>query len=425
MRYGILRLCALAILTASLLSVGATSGLAEPGGLADTRMQAEGFAPCTWSGSGPPPLSSCPVDQRAPTVQATCDPSGTSTLTITRSGFVFGAYDGTYEETLTATVGPQDGPPAAAFQPFTWSGVQAGTTGFSTGRIQSLVADFVITTYDGTVIEGTKELVEDLANTGVCREFAGEVPPSAVFGAPTYGYFYVLNAQVLKYTATVTPAGGPTVSVSGDAEAYLANSFGVCCDGATSIDDTVGQVVSAQGHLAQQFGTIHSAAGTTTSAETPTGTDVAVSPAPGMSLTFDNVSGSGETTVLASPTVPPLPSGFQVGDPPMFYEISTTATFSGGIRVCAPYGSAPAGTTPVLLHYVEGAWDDITVDWDDDTRIVCGVAMSLSPFAAAFVLAAPTSKDECKNGGWLTFTSPAFRNQGHCVNFVQTAGKRP
>jgi hypothetical protein len=31
---------------------------------------------------------------------------------------------------------------------------------------------------------------------------------------------------------------------------------------------------------------------------------------------------------------------------------------------------------------------------------------------------APASKDECKNGGWETFTSPAFKNQGDCVSFV-------
>lgn len=35
----------------------------------------------------------------------------------------------------------------------------------------------------------------------------------------------------------------------------------------------------------------------------------------------------------------------------------------------------------------------------------------------------PTSKDQCKNGGWRTFG--AFRNQGDCVSFVATVGKNP
>jgi hypothetical protein len=34
---------------------------------------------------------------------------------------------------------------------------------------------------------------------------------------------------------------------------------------------------------------------------------------------------------------------------------------------------------------------------------------------------APTNADQCKNGGWQTFDSPrAFRNQGDCVQFVNT-----
>jgi hypothetical protein len=36
----------------------------------------------------------------------------------------------------------------------------------------------------------------------------------------------------------------------------------------------------------------------------------------------------------------------------------------------------------------------------------------------------PTSKDECKNGGWQNF-NPAFKNQGDCVSFVATQGKNP
>src|SRR5262249_11881578 len=33
----------------------------------------------------------------------------------------------------------------------------------------------------------------------------------------------------------------------------------------------------------------------------------------------------------------------------------------------------------------------------------------------------PTSKDECKKGGWTNFGS-TFKNQGACVNFVATGG---
>jgi hypothetical protein len=36
--------------------------------------------------------------------------------------------------------------------------------------------------------------------------------------------------------------------------------------------------------------------------------------------------------------------------------------------------------------------------------------------------ALPTSKDQCKNGGWETFGN-TFKNQGQCVSFVATGGK--
>lgn len=34
------------------------------------------------------------------------------------------------------------------------------------------------------------------------------------------------------------------------------------------------------------------------------------------------------------------------------------------------------------------------------------------------VVGPPTTKDECKNGGWMTFNNPEFKNQGDCVSFV-------
>jgi hypothetical protein len=37
--------------------------------------------------------------------------------------------------------------------------------------------------------------------------------------------------------------------------------------------------------------------------------------------------------------------------------------------------------------------------------------------------ALPSSKDQCKHGGWQTFGP--FRNQGDCVGFVATGGRNP
>jgi hypothetical protein len=35
----------------------------------------------------------------------------------------------------------------------------------------------------------------------------------------------------------------------------------------------------------------------------------------------------------------------------------------------------------------------------------------------------PTSKDQCKDGGWQSFDNPTFKNQGDCVSYVATKGR--
>jgi hypothetical protein len=45
----------------------------------------------------------------------------------------------------------------------------------------------------------------------------------------------------------------------------------------------------------------------------------------------------------------------------------------------------------------------------------CGSSASIVVFDAPPM---PSSKDQCKNGGWRNF--PQFKNQGDCVSFVET-----
>jgi hypothetical protein len=56
-----------------------------------------------------------------------------------------------------------------------------------------------------------------------------------------------------------------------------------------------------------------------------------------------------------------------------------------------------------------------------------GAAVSFDVISGDVVVtdakALPTSKDQCKNGGWKSFG--AFKNQGDCVSFVATHGKNP
>src|SRR5437660_401357 len=36
----------------------------------------------------------------------------------------------------------------------------------------------------------------------------------------------------------------------------------------------------------------------------------------------------------------------------------------------------------------------------------------------------PTSREQCKHGGWQQFTNPSFRNQGQCVSYVNHQGSQ-
>jgi len=138
-------------------------------------------------------------------------------------------------------------------------------------------------------------------------------------------------------------------------------------------------------------------------AETPVGSPVSVSPEdssnPGTSpvnLTFVEITESGGTILATSESGPTPPSGFQLGDPPTYYEIATTASYQGSIAVCIQYDDT--GLTPEqenglrLYHYDDTLedWVDCTVSVDTGGDIICGTVTSLSPFAVLVDVQAPT-----------------------------------
>jgi hypothetical protein len=109
-------------------------------------------------------------------------------------------------------------------------------------------------------------------------------------------------------------------------------------------------------------------------------------------LTFTNVSSLGTLTVAplppSSPSAASLPSGQQFGNPPVYYDISTTAVYSGSILVCLGYPDnsfpLPYFNNPKLLHYDVASWVDITQTVDTTNRQVCGTVTHFSDFAVTF-----------------------------------------
>jgi len=127
-----------------------------------------------------------------------------------------------------------------------------------------------------------------------------------------------------------------------------------------------------------------------TNTYTPVGTNVVVTPDIAVTITFAQVTASGDTYVTRSQTGSALPSGFLHGNPPAYFDIWTTATYTGKVRICYTYDDAQyfgvgyGGERGLRwLHYENGAFRDRTVTLDVNNNIVCGEVYSFSEFSAA------------------------------------------
>ena len=91
-------------------------------------------------------------------------------------------------------------------------------------------------------------------------------------------------------------------------------------------------------------------------------------------LTFAEVTAAGETSITEIIDTPPLPEGtIQLGA--LFYDIDTTAGFTGPVTICLPYDVAAfADPSAVrLFHYEAGTPVDVTTLNDTDAGLICGV----------------------------------------------------
>ena len=95
---------------------------------------------------------------------------------------------------------------------------------------------------------------------------------------------------------------------------------------------------------------------------TPTGTNVTVPVASDVSLTFTSILSAGQTTAISSGSGPASPSGFELGNPPLYYDITTTAAYAGPVQVCIRYQGVSFGGSPRLFHYAFNCRDIGEID---------------------------------------------------------------
>ena len=120
---------------------------------------------------------------------------------------------------------------------------------------------------------------------------------------------------------------------------------------------------------------------------TQPGTNVNVNLGSGSTITFDNVTTAGYTSMTTSNTGSPPPNGFTIipSSNPTHYEITTTATFTGNIKICIQYDDTGLTATQEaalkLKVYENSQWVDITISLDTNANIICGEVNHLSEFA--------------------------------------------
>jgi Predicted integral membrane proteins containing uncharacterized repeats len=104
-----------------------------------------------------------------------------------------------------------------------------------------------------------------------------------------------------------------------------------------------------------------------------------------VTIEFQSVITGGQTTITASNTGPAGPSGFRLPDPPLYFDVQTTAVVSGGISLCFSWQEGQFNNEGGirLFHYENSAWNDVTTSLNTTSNTICGQTASLSPFTLA------------------------------------------
>ena len=112
------------------------------------------------------------------------------------------------------------------------------------------------------------------------------------------------------------------------------------------------------------------------------------------SLTFGTVTSTGNTTLTTSVTGVPVPTGFDPATPLRYFDVSTTATYTGPVTVCIDVTPLTFIGSPRLFHLESGVWTDHTSSFDPVAHELCAVVLSLSPFLVAYDATPPEARIE-------------------------------
>lgn len=131
---------------------------------------------------------------------------------------------------------------------------------------------------------------------------------------------------------------------------------------------------------------------------TPSGTDVEVQVDIDVTIGFSLITLTGETMVDISSVGPASPIGWIWPiNPPSYYDITTTASYSGDVVVCITFTDPGGGETLEMLHYEGASWVSVPVIIADGQ--ICGTVSSLSPFIIGYSAGCCVTPGDANNNG--------------------------
>jgi len=306
----------------------------------------------------------------------------TETVTVTDAPFVASPY------TLTGIVAPVANYSAGSlgFVSVTAGQTVTQTLTVSNVGLQSLaisaegIAQDASNSFSVTHVlcsDGTSSITETILSGGECTLTISYTAPTS--GTPSGTITFTNNAALSNLTSTASASSfKQTLTLSSTVGTTAAPA-----DPPTTIPISIIEPIQVTD--------------TPVASNTQGGNNVTVTPvdtttgSTPVTLTFANVTQPGVTTLTTGPTGPPPPPGFQPGNPGVYYNLSTTATFTGSVAICINYAAITFTQPPLLFHYQNAAWVNVTTSVNTTTKIVCGTTTSFSPFALFQPSAFPTT----------------------------------
>ena len=229
-------------------------------------------------------------------------------------------------------------------------------------------------------------------------------------GIINYGTATLLNSTVSGNTATDSNGGGiynqGTLNLTSVTVAYNSTTNpGSTGGGVFNINE------SPRRGTANLFNTI---VANNTSAGTAPDFSGAISPASSFNLIGNGAGMSGITNGDAN--------GNQVGTPlnPIDPKLGSLALNGGTTLTHALLPGSPAIDQGNATGTDQRGFAR-PVDNPAIANATSGNGADIGAFEVQTANAMPTTKEQCKNGGWMNFTFPrAFKNQGDCIQFVNT-----